>query len=225
MLVVIAGTVARAQDTVQDTPQDTPQVTPQVTAQDAHHESSSGAEGGSWASQSMTRGAWEFGVIAGGGSDLTYSTDTHFLDAGVRLGLILSGNHGEGWRRGNFEWAVEFLPVYTVFTPQEGAVYGGSFKPVIWRWNFTSGKKIAPYASIAGGILFSTNNIPPGVTSWVNFTPQAAVGANIFRARNQALIVEASYVHHSSAGLGEFNPGYNGSFFFTVGYTWFRGER
>jgi hypothetical protein len=223
MLVVMAGTVARAQDAAQDTAQVTAQVTPQP--QDAHRESPSGPEGGSWPSQSMTRGAWEFGGIVGGGADLTYSTDTHFLDAGVRLGLILSGNHGKGWSRGNFEWAVELLPVYTVFTPQEGAVYGGSFKPVIWRWNFTSGKKIAPYASIAGGILFSTNNIPPGVTSWVNFTPQAAVGANIFRARNQALIVEASYVHHSSAGLGEYNPGYNGSFFFTVGYTWFRGER
>jgi hypothetical protein len=185
MLVVMAGSVARAQDAAQDTAQ----VTPQVTPQDAHHESSSGPEGGSWPSQSMTRGAWEFGGIVGGGADLTYSTDTHFLDAGVRLGLILSGNHGKGWSRGNFEWAVELLPVYTVFTPQEGAVYGGSFKPVIWRWNL------------------------------------AAVGANIFRARNQALIVEASYVHHSSAGLGEFNPGYNGSFFFTVGYTWFRGER
>lgn len=214
MLVVVAGTVARAQDTPQDTP----------APQDTHHESASRLEGGSWPSESMTRGAWEFGAIAGGGSDVAYSTDTHFLDVGVRLGLILSGNHGEGWRRGNFEWAVELLPVYTVFTPQ-GAVYGGSFKPVIWRWNFTSGQKIAPYVSIAGGILFSTNNIPPGVTSWVNFTPQAAVGVNIFRGRNKALVVEASYVHHSSAGLGEYNPGYNGSLFFTVGYTWFRGER
>src|SRR5262249_36636677 len=160
----------------------------------------------------------EFGVIAGGGSDLAYSTDTHFLDAGVRLGLILSRTHGEGWRRGNFEWAMELLPVYTVFTPQ-GAVYGGSIKPVILRWNFTGGQKIAPYASIAGGILFSTSNIPPGPTSWVNFTPQAAVGANIFRRRNGAVVVEGSYVHHSSAGLGQYNPGYNGSFFFTLGYS------
>ena len=214
MLVVIGGTIARAQDAPQGT----------VAQQEAHHESPSGSEAGSWPSESMTRGAWEFGVIAGGGSDVAYSVDTHFLEAGARVGLILTRNHGEGWRRGNFEWAVELLPVYTVFTPG-GAVYGGSFKPAIWRWNFTSGRKIAPYASIAGGILFSTNNIPPGVTSWVNFTPQAAVGANIFRGRNRALVVEASYVHHSSAGLGEYNPGYNGSFFFTVGYMWFRGER
>jgi hypothetical protein len=96
-------------------------------------------------------------------------------------------------------------------------------KPAIWKWNFTSGKTVAPYVSVAGGILFSTQNLPPGNnTSWVNFTPQAALGANIFLKPRKALLIEAAYVHHSNAGLSTYNPGYNASLFFTVGYSWFR---
>jgi lipid A 3-O-deacylase len=190
-----------------------------ATAQDARQDQSSA----SLPSQSLTTGAWDFGVIAGGGTGLSYARHTHFADAGGRIGLILTRNHGSGWRRGNLEWAVEMLPLYTVFTPA-GAVYGGSFKPAVWRWNFTGGRTIAPYVDVAGGILFSTRNLPPGNTSWVNFTPQAALGANIFVKRDRAVLVEGAYVHHSNAGLGSYNNGYNASIFFTIGYSWFRGE-
>jgi hypothetical protein len=172
-------------------------------------------------SMSLTKGAWEFAVLGGGGAGLGYARRTQFVFAGGRIGRILTKDHGEGLRRGNFEWAVEILPVYEVLTPA-GSIYGGSFKPAVWKWNFTSGKTVAPYFSIAGGILFSTGNVPPGDTSWVNFTPQAALGANIFLKRRQALLIEGAYVHHSNAGLSSFNPGYNAALFFTVGYTWFR---
>ena len=125
--------------------------------------------------QSLTKGTWDFGVLFGGGPGLGYAKDTHFVYSGGRVGLILTKDHGEGRGRGNFEWAVEMLPLYTVVTPA-GSVYGGSFKPAVWRWNFVSGEKIAPYVSAAGGILFSTRNLPAGNTSWVNFTPEAAAG-------------------------------------------------
>jgi hypothetical protein len=171
--------------------------------------------------RSLTKGTWDFGLLGGGGTGLSYARDTQFLYAGGRVGFILTGDHGSGLGRGNFEWAMEMLPLYEVLTPG-GAVYGGSFKPAVWRWNFTSGKTIAPYASIAGGILFSTRNLPPGNTSWVNFTPQAALGANVFIKPGKALLMEAAYVHHSNAGLSTYNPGYNASIFFTVGYSWFR---
>lgn len=172
---------------------------------------------------SLTKGTWDIGLIGGGGTGLGYATQTQFVYAGARAGLILTGDHGAGWRRGNVEWAVEMLPLYTVFTP-DGAVYGGSFKPAVWRWNFTSGKTVAPYVSIAGGILFSTRNLPPGNTSWVNFTPEGALGANIFLKKRRALLIEGAYVHHSNAGLSTYNPGYNASLFFTMGYSWFRGR-
>jgi lipid A 3-O-deacylase len=172
-------------------------------------------------SESLTKGTWEFGFIAGGGTGLGHSDNTQFMYAGGRVGVVLTSEHLPGLLRGNFEWAGDFMPIYTVFPPLS-AVYGGSFKPVIWQWNFTKGKKIAPYLAMAGGVLFSTHNIPPGNTSYVNFTPQGAFGWHVFLKQGRALLLEAAIVHHSSASLGTQNPGYNASFFFTVGYSWFK---
>jgi len=173
-------------------------------------------------SKSLTKGTWELGVLTGGGTGLMHADDTRIFDAGGRVGWVLTQEHLSGWMRGNFEWAADFMPAYVVFTPGK-PIYGGSFKPVIWQWNFTRGKKIVPYFAIAGGVLFSTENVPPGNTSYVNFTPQGAFGAHIFLKRKRALLLEGAIVHHSNASLGTFNPGYNAAFFFTVGYSWFKG--
>jgi lipid A 3-O-deacylase len=172
-------------------------------------------------SESLTKGTWEFGAIVGGGTGLGHADNTQFFYAGGRVGRVLTKEHLSGHLRGNFEWAGDFMPIYAVFPPVNG-IYGGSIKPVIWQWNFTSGKKIAPYLAIAGGVLFSTHNVPPGNTSYVNFTPQGAFGWHIFNRQGRALLLEAAIVHHSNASLGTQNPGLNASFFFTVGYSWFR---
>ena len=169
---------------------------------------------------SIRKGAWDFGLIASGGNGLGFAANTQFASAGGRLGLVLTKEHGTGWRRGNFEWAIEILPLYAVRTPR-GAVYGGSIVPAMWRWNFTSSRTIAPFASVGGGILFSTHNLPPGNTSAVNFTPQLAMGVNFFVKPKGAFLFEGAYVHHSNAGLGTDNPGYNAALFVSVGYTWF----
>jgi lipid A 3-O-deacylase len=175
-------------------------------------------------SEALTRNTWDLGVFTGGGTGLGTSSGTHFVFAGGRVGRILTKEHLHGWLRGNFEWAVDLMPVYTVLPPNR-AVYGGSFKPALWQWNFTSGKRIAPYADVAGGIVFSTANLPPGNTSDVNFAPQVGFGANFFIRRGQAVRFEAAVVHHSNSGLGTLNPGYDASLFFTVGYSWFKTPR
>jgi lipid A 3-O-deacylase len=172
-------------------------------------------------SSSLTRGTWEFGLFAGGGTGLGKSDNTQFFFAGGRVGRILTHDHLSGWARGNFEWAIDMMPVYTVFPPQS-AVYGGSFKPAIWQWNFTGGKTIAPYIAAAGGVVFSRSNIPPGDTSWVNFTPQGVFGVHIFTRPGRALQLESSFGHLSSASLGNHNPGYNGTFLFSIGYSWYK---
>lgn len=174
---------------------------------------------------SLTRGTLEFAPLVGGGSGLGKSSGTQFFYAGGRAGWVLTGEHLPGLLRGNFEWAADALPVYLFFTPSNGTVYGGSFKPAIWQWNFTSGKKFAPYVAVAGGIVFTTQNIPPGHTSWVNFTPQLVMGTRIFRDQRHAFFLEGSVAHLSSASLGSHNPGYNVSLLFTVGYSWFKSRR
>jgi lipid A 3-O-deacylase len=172
-------------------------------------------------SSSLTRGTWEVGVFAGGGDGFGKSDNTQFMVAGSRIGWVLTGNHLPWIFRGNFEWAVDLMPVYIVFPPNS-AVYGASFKPAIWQWNFTHWKKASPYFAAAGGVLFTRQNIPPGDTSQVNFTPQADFGVHIFTREGRAITLELDAVHHSNASLGNQNPGYNGSYFFTIGYTWYK---
>lgn len=173
----------------------------------------------------LARGTWEFAPLVGGGSGVGKSSDTQFFYAGGRFGHVFTGEHLPGLLRGNFEWAADVLPVYLFFTPANGTVYGGSFKPVIWQWNFTHGRKFAPYVAAAGGIVFTTSNIPPGDTSQVNFTPQFVIGTHFFMKNHHAIFFEGSLAHLSSASLGPHNPGYNTSLLFTVGYSWFRSRR
>lgn len=175
-------------------------------------------------SQSLTRRTWELGLFGGGGTGLGKSDDTQFVYAGGRAGLVLTGEHLSGLFRGNFEWAVDVMPVYTVMTTA-GPVYGGSFKPVIWQWNFTRGRKFAPYVAAAGGIVFSRDDVPPGNTSPVNFTSQFVTGMHIFLRPGRAFFIEDAVGHLSNASLGRHNPGYNGLIVFTVGYSWYKGRQ
>ena len=171
--------------------------------------------------QSLTRGTWEFEPFTGGGTGVLRSSNTQFVIAGARVGNILTGEHLRGWIRGNFEFAADFMPLYLVMQ-RGGTVYGGSFKPVIFKWNFTSNHKVAPYALIGGGILFTSSNVPPGNTSTVNFTPQGAIGFHVFTRPKRAWDFEIQFVHHSNASLGTQNPGLNASILFTIGYNWFK---
>jgi lipid A 3-O-deacylase len=175
-------------------------------------------------SDSLTRGTWELAPLIGGGSGLGKSDGTQFFYAGGRGGLVLTGQHLPGFLRGNFEWAIDAMPVYTVITTN-GAVYGGSFKPVIWQWNFTSGQKIAPYVAAAGGIVFTRSNVPPGDTSQVNFTSQLVVGTRVFTKPRRAFFFEGALGHFSNASLGNHNPGYNITLVFTVGYSWLKSRK
>src|SRR6202046_2038285 len=121
------------------------------------------------------KGTWELGLFGGGGIGLGKSDNTQFFYAGGRAGRVFTSDHLSGIFRGNFEWDVDVMPIYVVFPP-ESAVYGGSIKPAIWKWNFTNGKKIVPYFAAEGGVVFSRANIPPGDTSQINFTAGGALG-------------------------------------------------
>src|SRR5437016_1946475 len=168
------------------------------------------------------RGSWEFGAFLGGGTGAGKSSDTQFLFAGGRAGRVLTPDLARSTLlRGNFEYAVEVMPVYTVFTPS-GAVYGASIKPFIVRWNFTANRRVIPYFHFAGGVLFTTSDVPPPNTSSINFTPQLGGGIHWFVRPERSVDFGLDLVHHSNASLGDHNPGYNASIFFSVGYTWYK---
>ncbi len=175
--------------------------------------------------QSIHYGSWELGADFGGGLGMGHDADTSFLFGGVRLGRVLTDDHGPRGLRGNFEMLGEIRPVYEIRTPLNGNVYSFHIMPIILRWNFKGWHRVSPYGQLAGGILFSTQRVPPGDTSSVNFTPQGAAGVNIFTKPGQAVAIEFVEFHHSNANLGNLNPGYNAGFLFTIGYMWFHGWR
>jgi len=171
-------------------------------------------------SDSLEKGTWELGIwIAGGHSVSGGTPDTGMWNAGVCVGKVLTDEHGSGFMRGNLEYAVDFLPAYLVVFPRRTS-YAGGFDPFILKWNFTSGRKVAPYLEFGGGVLLSLDDVPPG-TSNVNFMPQASFGVQIFTREKRAVSAAAKYVHLSNAGLATPNPGIN-TIQFSVGYDWFK---
>jgi hypothetical protein len=168
------------------------------------------------------RGTWDLGAFLGGGTGAGKSSNTQFLYAGGRGGLVLTPDFFTSTPiRGNFEYAFEVMPVYIVFTPN-GAVYGGSIKPFVFQWNFTRPHTVIPYLHVAGGVLFTTSDVPPPHTSSINFTPQIGGGVHWFYRPERSVDFSVDVVHHSNASLGDHNPGYNASVFFSVGYSWYK---
>ena len=62
---------------------------------------------------------FEFGALIQSGVGLTEDRDDFkFLMAGVHAGKVLTGNHGSGFLRGNFEYAAELFPFWQSYTPK-----------------------------------------------------------------------------------------------------------
>ncbi|HXE90509.1 MAG TPA: acyloxyacyl hydrolase [Terriglobales bacterium] len=166
-----------------------------------------------------TKGTWELGPWVGGGTSVPGGVeDTGFFNAGFRVGRVMTGQRGPGFLRGNLEIVGEFIPAYVVF--QRTTVYGFGLTPGLFKWNFTSKRRVVPYFEAGGGLLFTRTSVPE-FTSTVNFTPQAAFGLQFFTREKRAWSVAARYVHISNAGLESPNPGIN-SVQFTLGYSWFK---
>jgi hypothetical protein len=148
----------------------------------------------------------ELGIFVSGGRGTNGSTgDTGVLSFGLRYGWVLTHAHAPGPLRGRFEYAVDAVPATLVF--QNKNTFGTGIDPVVLKWNFERHGRWAPYAEIDGGLLFTTEQIPPG-TSNVNFTPGAALGFQFF-GRHWNPVTAVRYLHISNAGLSAPNPGIN----------------
>jgi len=192
---------------------------------------------------SENKGAWDFGVWAGGGHTVSGGVEgVGVANAGFRIGKILTGQHGSGWLKGNFEYAIDLIPMFiltgvpdrssigvlcAVNVPNcrppfagSGTAYGGGLDPFAFKWNFTSGHRISPYIELAGGVLFTNKEIPFG-TSDVNFMPQASIGMNIFTRERRAISLDFRYMHISNAGIASPNPGFN-TLQGQIGFHWFK---
>ena len=152
-------------------------------------------------------GASEIQLWTAGGHSVSGGRgDTAIWDAGLRYGWVLTAPHGPRLLRGEFEYAIDAVPVYTIFQPT-GTTYGIGINPLNLKWNFRRHGPLVPYLELSGGLLFTTKEVP-AYTSRVNFTPSAAFGTYL-GGRNLAWMIEARYLHISNAGLDALNPGIN----------------
>jgi len=167
----------------------------------------------------IRRPVWNKGIFIGGSTSFANTPSAQTLIAGLRVGRVLTNEHGGNFLRGTFEMAIDVIPI-NEFWYDGNAQYAAAINPLILKWNFTSGCKIAPYVAIVGGTVFSTKNLPPGATSVVNFTSGVELGTQFFRPERRSVDVAVKIYHLSNASIGNQNPGINGAVQFTLGYTW-----
>jgi lipid A 3-O-deacylase len=153
------------------------------------------------------QGGHELQVWTGGGHGLNGSTASSGVwNIGARYGWILTAPHGPGFLHGQFEYAVDVVPVFLV-VQRTGTVYGFGLNPFALKWNFTKPRNVVPYFELGGGTLFTNDYVPPG-TSHVNFTSSGAVGLHFLRSKYN-WSAEIRFMHISNAGLANLNPGIN----------------
>jgi hypothetical protein len=124
----------------------------------------------------------------------------------ISWGHVLTDHHGSGAWRGNFEWAIETVPVYNQSRPT--STFGVGVSPMVWRWNFEPRGKLAPFGELAGGALFTRDPVPARTTK-ANFTAHAGAGLRIFIRPREALILSYRFHHISNGNRVEPNPGVN----------------
>ncbi len=152
-------------------------------------------------------GGHDLQIWTGGGHGLNGSTaNSGVWNVGLRYGWILTSPQGPGFLRGQFEYAVDVVPVFMV-VQRGGAAYGFGLNPFALKWNFTKPRKVVPYIELGGGTLFTNINVPPG-TSRVNFTSSGALGLH-FLGGKYNVSAELRFMHISNASLANLNPGIN----------------
>ena len=171
---------------------------------------------------------WEIGPWFGGGTGLGEASEFKFVNAGLRIGRVLTGEIGDGKFRGTFGWASDIMPLYEIrqsefytFGPSKW-IYGFAMNPVVLKWNWTGGRKVVPYFAAEGGMLFSTQDVPTANTLSFNFLPGGAFGMYFLRGEKGAVDASVHITHVSNASLANHNPGINATMQFRIGYTWFK---
>jgi hypothetical protein len=154
-------------------------------------------------------GSSEWMMVAGPGlgDSLFDSAPGHrYLVPSISWGRVLSRSVGPAAVRGRFEWAIEVIPLFRQFNPLTTS--GVGVTPLVWRWNFEPRGKLAPFAELAGGALWTRAPIPAGTTT-ANFTARAAYGVRYFLRPREAVVVSYGFHHISNGNRLEYNPGVN----------------
>jgi hypothetical protein len=146
-------------------------------------------------------------------------TQARLWMAGMSFAKPITGEFGGGIGRGVLEYGFDLIPLFR--TQKSQHVYGGGFEPLVLRWTSTAHRgKLVPYLEGAGGGIFTSADLPPGNTSFFNFTVTIGPGIQILRGGRQSVDIACRYRHLSNANLGTQNPSFNG-IELSLGYHWF----
>jgi hypothetical protein len=160
---------------------------------------------GAAAQTGPAQGDHELELWSGGGHSVSGGVgNIGVWNLGLRYGWILTKPHGPGFLRGQFEYAVDVVPVFWVFEPG-GTAYGGVLDPIALKWDFRERRRVVPYFEMSGGALFTSRDVPPGIFR-VNFASGAAIGLYL-PAGKFNWSAEIRWMHISDAGLTSPNPG------------------
>ena len=129
----------------------------------------------------------------------------YFLQS-LSWGRVLSQPRGPGILKGRFQWSFEFVPVYGQYHPE--STYGFGVTPLLWRWNFEPHGRLAPFAELAGGALWTRDPVPAR-TSTANFTAHVAYGLRYVVRPNVSFVAGYRFHHISNGNRLERNPGVN----------------
>ena len=192
-----------------------------ATAQNAANPPAPAAPSGIDADTLLTKNTSEWMVTAGAarGAVVFHSAGGYrFGIQAVSWGRVLTESHLPGFLRGRFAWVVEAVPVFGQYEPTR--TYGFGLSPLVWRWNFEPRGRVAPYAELAGGGLWTTEPVPDHTTR-ANFTAHAAGGVRWFVKPHEALVLSYWFHHISNGNRIHPNPGVN-SHVVQVGFAYTR---
>jgi hypothetical protein len=146
---------------------------------------------------------------------MSQSSSLGFLSSGVngdlfqiggRYGLVLTGPHGRGPLRGQFEYAVDFIPVIVPFQ-SSGTTYGIGLDPIVMKWNLQPRRRVMPYAEIGAGGMATFGRVPPTGSYW-NFTASGGMGVQVLRGR-YIWSIDCRFYHISDAYIVPKDPTFN----------------
>ena len=112
---------------------------------------------------------------------------------------------GSGWLLGNPTLSVELMPVMQF--DQEPEAWAPALN-LVYEHRLTPGSGLHPVLRAGGGILYASEEVPPGETR-LNFSQLVGFGLDIDISKKLQLTPEYRFHHVSNANTGPINPGIN----------------
>ncbi len=180
----------------------------------------------------------EFGIWGGASPDsstvfsIGRTPDARYGTIGLRYARRF--NTGD---RVNLKYTVDAIPAAVINYPDfefvrtganafrverdRRAAYAFGVAPLGLQINFRPRKKLQPFISMSGGLLYFDKQIPRAVGTRFVFTADLGAGLE-FKLKNQrAVTVGYKYLHLSNGNRGMENPGFDHNLFY-VGYSFFK---